>query len=163
MSNPTNERNPNRKAEDEAGEPRTSFIQPRRNPETLFRGWGPKLFAAALAASSIGLATGHAQAATTTYGQGACPAPNRAAAAISNPAPEYPEMPKLEQIGGAAVLQIHLSANGTMEGAQIAQSSGNADLDREALRVANNTRFAAEKVNCQAVEGDYLYAVEFRP
>jgi hypothetical protein len=42
MSNGSNERNPARLANDDA--PRTALIQPRRNPDVLFRGWGPKLF-----------------------------------------------------------------------------------------------------------------------
>ena len=43
MSNGSNERNPGRPAPNDDA-PRTALIQPRRNPDVLFRGWGPKLF-----------------------------------------------------------------------------------------------------------------------
>lgn len=124
------------------------------------RGWGPKLLGIALAASAIELTGANALAASVSLKSTCAPA-DRPARAVSSAIPDYPGIPELQGLEGASLVLIHLSADGNVESASIAQSAGHPAFDREALRTVRNSRFAAETVHCQAVEGEYLYRVVF--
>jgi TonB family protein len=159
MSSASNTRNPNRPLESAQDRP-SCIVQPRRYLQTLFSGWGPKLFASALAAGFVSLAHGNAMAAEGVRAV-ACAASHVPAAAISSPIPEFPPIASIEKASGTAFVFIHLAANGDLQSATISRSSGNVALDREALRVTRSARFTPETVNCTAIEGAYLYQVDF--
>jgi TonB family protein len=138
---------------------RPTLIQPRRNPGTLFRGWGPKLFALALVASSTTLPRSHASAADRNPAS-ACP-PARPAAMTDHPDVAYPAIPQLMGLTGKTIVEVDLSSAGDVEAAAIAKYSGNEAMDREALRVAHTSHFQAATVNCQPAAGVYYVEVDF--
>ncbi|MEO8722487.1 MAG: energy transducer TonB [Sphingobium sp.] len=47
----------------------------------------------------------------------------------------YPRSAEIRREQGRAILRVALSADGTISGVQLSQSSGSAILDREALRI----------------------------
>jgi TonB family protein len=63
--------------------------------------------------------------------------------------------------GGEAILRVDLSAAGQIRNLTIAQSTGDARLDLEAMRVARESRYAAAFVDCKPAADDVLYRVTF--
>jgi TonB family protein len=141
-------RNPGR-PEDEGG-----VAMPKRLPGTIFQGWGPKLMAAALAMIAPALTTRSATA--NVVAVSACE--NHSARLISSPAISTPED---AAIGGEAILRVDLSATGQIQNLAVAQSTGDALLDFEAMRVARESRYAAAFVDCKPAAESVLYRVTF--
>jgi len=136
-------RNPGRP--DEAG-----VALPKRLPGGLFPGWGPKLMGAALAIGALALSNQPAKAAS------ACE--NHAAMLVGFPAFGIPE----GAVGGKeAVLRVDLSANGRVQNLALAQSSGDALLDLEAMRIVHQSRYAAAVIDCKPAADSFLYRVTF--
>ncbi len=127
-------------------------------------GWSPKVLALALAAGSVSAFSGSARAATGGAGPSearSCPSADRAASIVRTATPEIPPLAKLEGASGDALVRIDLKPDGTLAGATISQSSGNAVLDREALRVARESEYGPGVESCHALSGSYLYRVSF--
>lgn len=59
----------------------------------------------------------------------------------NNPPPIYPWVPWRKGIEGTVVLRLEIDASGAVTSAEIVRSSGNGDLDREALRCLRTWRF----------------------
>jgi TonB family protein len=66
-----------------------------------------------------------------------------------------------EGITGLAQVKLDLTSSGSVAGARLYHTSGNAWLDQAALQSARLTRFSAESAGCERVAGSYLYEVEF--
>lgn len=131
---------------------------PVRNPGGLFHGWGPKLMLCALAVGTIGFANKPAVAATEHVALAACATADRGASLLSNPTAEIPD-----GVGarGTTVMRLDLSPLGHINALAIAQSSGDSQLDFEAIRVARQSRYAPAIRHCSAASDQVLYAVTF--
>ncbi len=127
--------------------------------------WSPKLMALALAACSVSAFSSSARASTgaAVVEPRSCPSADRAATILRTATPEIPPLAKLEGASGDVLVRVDLKSDGKLEGATIAQSSGNAVLDREALRVARETEYDSGVESCHALSGSYLYKVSFGP
>ena len=132
-------------------------IKPRYHATTFFPGWGPKLFAVLFAAA---LACAGAHPSDAQIAQADCPIADRPASVVEAATPAYPRLdwePGVRTVG----VQVDLTTNGTLAGASIAQSSGIAQFDWEALRVARESRYEAAIDNCRPAGGTFLYLVTF--
>jgi TonB family protein len=133
----------------------TGIALPRRLPQTVFQGWGPKLMAATLAAGTLVLSNSPAKA-STTVAQTSCE--DHGAVVLSSPEFSAPEGIVAE---GETVLRINLTAQGQIQDLAVVQSSGNALLDYEAMRVASESRYEAAMVDCKPAADTFLYRVTF--
>jgi hypothetical protein len=127
-----------------------------RTPNPLFRGWGPKLFAAALALSGLVVTNKPAFANDQPTIAYACA--DQGAALLSNPILETPE-----GVGasGQTIMRVDLSAAGRVHHIAIVQTSGNFDLDFAATREVIQSRYEPAKMGCRAAEDSVLYSVTF--
>jgi TonB family protein len=125
-----------------------------RLPGTLLQGWGPKVMAAALATTVPALST--RPVAANVVAVSSCE--DHGAQLVSSPAVTTPEE---APAGGEAIVRVDLSAAGQIRNLTIAQSTGNALLDFEAMRVARESRYAAAFVDCKPAADDVLYRVSF--
>ncbi|HMD02511.1 MAG TPA: energy transducer TonB [Candidatus Baltobacteraceae bacterium] len=119
-----------------------------------------KLLAAVTAAGTIGLTGAGAIAQNAGSPKAACAVADAPAQLLSHPDAEFPSLTSSD-MNGIVVLEIHLWTDGSLRSAVIRQSSGFPSLDQEAMRVARNSRFQPETVQCQSIEGGYLYTVTF--
>jgi TonB family protein len=92
-----------------------------------------------------------------------CGAPDRSASIVRSATPEMPAFAKLAGASGTVGVRVDLMPDGSLEDATISQSSGNAALDDEALRVARESEYAPALQGCRAVPGSYLVTVIFDP
>lgn len=93
-----------------------------------------------------------------------CPDPNREAHVVDQAAADYPEAAQELGLGDVTVeVKVTVGPSGELVGEEIYQSGHNAEIDREALRVARASTYAPKLVNCQPTTGDYLFLVEFTP
>jgi TonB family protein len=53
--------------------------------------------------------------------------------------------------------------SGNLVGTKIYKSSNNMAIDQAALRAARQSTYSPKLVNCQPVEGDYLFRADFQP
>jgi TonB family protein len=74
---------------------------------------------------------------------------------------EVPDIAAAEHQHGTAGVIIDLDSSGNLAAERVYNSSGSRWLDLAALKSARMTKFVAEKVNCEAVSGEYMYEVEF--
>jgi TonB family protein len=103
-------------------------------------------------------------AGTGTSGRGAtCTAGHQDAAPIEMSQPEMPWLAKLMRLSGSVKVRIDLDDAGTLQSVSIAESSGNAILDREALKAVRESTFSPEKVDCVGMAGSYAVEVSFAP
>jgi protein TonB len=126
--------------------------------------WSPKLLALALAAGSVSSFSSPASASTGVAGSTdarSCPSADRPASVLRSATPEIPPLAKLEGASGDVIVRVVVKPDGKLDSATISQSSGNAILDREALRVARETEFAPGVESCHPLSGSYLYKVSF--
>jgi TonB family protein len=142
-------RNPGR-PDDEAG-----IASPKRISGNLFQGWGPKLMAAALAASALAFSDSQVKAANLVALGTACQ--NHAARLISNPAYVTPD----GSGSGEAIVRVTLSATGRIENASLVQSAGDPLLDFTAMHVIRESRYAAAIAACKPAADSFLYDVDF--
>lgn len=149
---PGGARNPGR-PNGEAG-----VIQPTRTPITLFSGWGPKLFATAVAICALALSSDPARATSQMTTVSSCASADHGATLLSAPVPETPE-----GVGtsGRTIVRVDLAASGRIKSLEISQSSGSAQLDFAALRIVEQSQYAPASVACQATAERFLYSVTF--
>jgi len=146
------------------GDGLAGMVHPKRvTGTTLFRGWGPKLLAVAIALGALGLPASHALASEDPTPSLSCTVSDRDATVVDQPTPEMPESAVAAEASGDVVVQVDLSAEGKVEKGTIVRSSHNFALDREAMRVVNETLFTPAIAGCQAIPSSYLYTVSFQP
>lgn len=147
---PLKVRNPAR-PDDEAG-----IATPRRVSGNLFQGWGPKLMAAALAASALAFSESQVKAATLVAIGTACQ--NHGARLISSPAYVTPD--SVNGVG-EAVVRVNLSATGKIEDLALERSAGDPLLDFTAMHIVRESRYATATAGCKASAESFLYSVNF--
>lgn len=95
---------------------------------------------------------------------GGCDRPFSDATVVQAVAPNYPDSARKLKLGPVTVLvNVTIGANGNLVATSIAHSSGNANIDQEALRAARQSTYRARTVNCAAVAGTYLFRADFNP
>lgn len=82
---------------------------------------------------------------------------------ISRPAPRYPPQALRRNIGGSVRVQVTVAADGSVERLQLAEGSGNRDLDRAALEAVRRWRFKPAMRNGQAIMSTVIVPLEFNP
>jgi TonB family protein len=129
---------------------------PHRVAGNLFQGWGPKLMAAALAASALAFTDSQVKAATLVAMGTTCQ--DHAARLVSSPAYVTPD-----GVNGAgeAVYRVNLSAFGKIESLTLERSAGDPLLDFTAMHVIRESRYDAAIVGCKASAQSFLYSVNF--
>jgi protein TonB len=90
-----------------------------------------------------------------------CSAPDHIAALKSASDPAYPAIAKAEGISGSTLVRVSLNSSGAVKKAIVAQSSGFAVLDSEALASARTSAYDPETVSCRPVAGTYFVNVTF--
>jgi TonB family protein len=78
--------------------------------------------------------------------------------------PDYPDSARKLKLGLRQVaVTVLIRADGTVQSASVARSSGNAALDAAAVAAASKTTYLPKTLNCKAVPGAYLFKVTFDP
>ncbi len=90
----------------------------------------------------------------------ACATPHVNATVTS---PAEPKMPQGLNVKTSAIALVTISPNGSVMKAVISKSSGNAAVDKSLLDAARQSKYSPELVNCQPVEGQYLFRADFAP
>lgn len=94
----------------------------------------------------------------------ACKTPYQDATAPNQVPPDYPEAARSLGLGPVTVLvQVTISATGSLQSAKIYQSSNNMSIDQSALSAARQSSYSPKIVNCKPVEGTYLFRAQFDP
>ena len=114
-----------------------------------------------LAVSLLAIAANVTPAAAESPVKATCSAPDHLANLKVAYAPEYPAIAKAEGIHGSTLVHVSLARSGDVKSATVAQSSGYAALDNEALVSIRSSKYEPETVSCQAVPGDYFVKVTF--
>jgi TonB family protein len=132
------------------------------------RAWAPKLLSFTFAVASLsGFSNqAHAQAMSDPgdpTNPASCGAPDRPASVVRSAIPETPAFAQISGAAGDVVVRVDLMPDGSLQDAAVAQSSGSAALDREALRVARESEYSPALESCRAVPGSYLFTVTFDP
>ncbi len=84
-----------------------------------------------------------------------------APALATEPLVQYPAVARMLGVEGVATVGISLSPSGRLIRAWPIQSTGNRLLDAAAMDAAQDTRYAAERAECNAVGGNYKIEVDF--
>jgi TonB family protein len=93
---------------------------------------------------------------------GACAAPNAAAAVVDTPpAPDIPASVRADATSGTAQVAVALDATGQIVGANVAQSTGNSSLDLVAVAMARAARYSAALHDCKPIAGSATFSVKF--
>jgi TonB family protein len=90
----------------------------------------------------------------------ACARPNADAKVLDAVPPSLPHGAKASGVVNALVT---IAPNGHVMDAKVVRSSGNASIDGAVLAAARKSTYSAKVANCAAVEGQYVYHVEFSP
>jgi|SRR5579884_843791 len=94
----------------------------------------------------------------------ACKTPYQDATVVQQATAEYPENARELGLGEVQVaVQVTIGPSGNLVNAKIAQSANNMSLDNAALAAARQSTYAPKIVDCQPVQGDYLFRVTFDP
>ena len=82
---------------------------------------------------------------------------------ISQPAPRYPQSAMRRGIGGTARVQATVAPDGSVERLELAEGSGNRDLDRAALEAVRRWTFKPATRNGQPVSSTVVVPLQFDP
>ena len=94
----------------------------------------------------------------------ACKTPYQDATVVQQAQPDYPDSARELGLGEVQVaVQVTIGPSGNLVDAKVSQSAGNMALDQAALSAARQSTYAPKIVNCQPVQGDYLFRVTFDP
>lgn len=91
-----------------------------------------------------------------------CAGADEPASVVASPPPPQiaPAVRALDVSGTAAVL-VQLDKNGSITGASIAQSTGDASFDSLAMSMAREATYAPARHSCTAIAATYLFKVQF--
>jgi TonB family protein len=86
-------------------------------------------------------------------------------ATVTNPVqPDYPESAKDIGIGPVTVqVEVTVGPSGNLVSASIYKSANNMAIDQAALRAARESTYSPKLVDCNAVQGQYLFRADFQP
>lgn len=94
----------------------------------------------------------------------ACSAPDLPATLVRGVPPEYPAAARSLNLGARAVIvRAYVNEFSSVTGVRIVQSSGNADIDKAALRAAELSTYDAPKRRCRAVPGLVTLGITVNP
>ncbi len=118
----------------------------------------------ALEAFSPAMAFAPAQTITSTPATASiastCAKPNVDATVTS---PAMPKMPHGLTVKGTATVLVTIAPNGSVKSASVSKTSGNAAIDNAVLDAARQSKYSPKLVNCQPVQGTYLFLAAFKP
>jgi protein TonB len=89
-------------------------------------------------------------------------APRFDAAYLQNPAPSYPLLSRRLGEAGKVLLRVQVTAHGTAERVQVAQSCGFSRLDEAAVEAVRKWRFVPARRGEEAVAAEVLVPIVFR-
>jgi protein TonB len=93
----------------------------------------------------------------------AAPAASTDAIAQNTPAPRYPQEPLRRGIGGTVKVRVSVAVDGSVERQELAEGSGNRDLDRAALDAVRRWHFKPATRNGKAVSSEVIVPIVFNP
>lgn len=96
-------------------------------------------------------------------GQPATTGSTTAPEAISQSAPTYPRDALRRGVGGTVRVQVTVSTDGSVERMEVAQSSGDRNLDRAAMEAVRRWRFKPAMRAGQPVSATVVIPVDFTP
>lgn len=82
---------------------------------------------------------------------------------ISRPAPRYPPEALRRNVGGSVRVLATVAQDGSVERLELAEGSGNRDLDRAAMEAVRRWRFRPAMRNGQPVTATVVVPLEFNP
>ena len=82
---------------------------------------------------------------------------------VSRPAPRYPQQALRRNVGGSVRVLATVAPDGSVERLELAQGSGNRDLDRAAMEAVRRWTFRPATRNGQAVTATVIIPLEFNP
>lgn len=82
---------------------------------------------------------------------------------ISRPAPRYPPQALRRGVGGSVRVLATVAPDGSVERMELAQGSGNRDLDRAAMEAVRRWTFRPATRNGQPVTATVIVPLEFNP
>ena len=82
---------------------------------------------------------------------------------VSTPAPRYPSAALRRGIGGTARIRVTVAVDGSVERLELADGSGNRDLDRAALETVRRWRFQPATRNGRPVSAEVVVPIVFNP
>jgi protein TonB len=83
-------------------------------------------------------------------------------AGLGNPEPEYPMTSRLRGEEGSVLLEVAVSAAGTVSKIHVVQSSGHSRLDRAALEAVRRWRFAPARIGERPIDAVIRHRVVFK-
>lgn len=89
-----------------------------------------------------------------------CPQPNKPAGVKEMPQISFPTI-KHSPAHGTVVLRVDISSKGELVGHDFLETTGNSNLDMEALQAAHRVQYTPELINCKPTAGSYLFVVVF--
>ncbi len=79
----------------------------------------------------------------------------------SPPPPEIAPNARADATSGTARIRVTIDAQGNVQSATVASTSGNPSLDVVALSMARNAQYSPATHECKAIASDYMYSVRF--
>lgn len=105
-----------------------------------------------------------APSAAPTASAGGCAKADLSAAVVTTPPqPDIPVAARASGTSGIALIKVQLDAQGTVTGASVDQSSGNASLDVIAVSMALGAQYSPALHDCKPVASAYTFSVKFVP
>lgn len=93
-----------------------------------------------------------------------CAHPNQNASIVKAMSPEYPDSARDLGLGPVTVLvNVTVDPSGEPWSVYISKSSGNSNIDAQALLAARGSTYSPKYQNCKAVRASYLFRAEFDP
>ncbi len=81
---------------------------------------------------------------------------------LNNPAPEYPDFARRNNIEGKVLLLVSVGENGKVQKIEVNNSSGNSLLDKAALGAVKNWSFIPANKDGRAISAQVIVPIEFK-
>ncbi len=104
--------------------------------------------------------TGIQGAPTIASAAAACANPNADASVVTAAEPAFPRGPKMR---GTADVLVTIAPSGRAIHTSVLHSTGNSTLDNAVVDAARQSTYSPKRVNCNPVQGSYIFHVEFKP
>jgi TonB family protein len=93
-----------------------------------------------------------------------CPHPNAEATATDQVSTQYPARARNSGFRSATVeVEVTVGPSGNLVEARVVKSSGNLSIDEAALRAARESTYSPKLVDCNPVQGNYLFRAKVQP
>ena len=74
-----------------------------------------------------------------------------------------PKLPHGANLQGTAIMRVTIAPSGKVVRVSAWKSSGNVQIDKAVLDAARQSKYSPKLVNCEPVEGAYLFRADFQP